>query len=184
LIYIFFIFKETIGGKALYTRNAVILVVAATAAILGVGCGSGDSTAGGPSEDTSGSAATSSFVKEANAICVKERESSFERVGVAAKRYRSQGVPEPTLMNKAARKGTLATIEAETAGIRSLKPPPEEQKEVEAVLVALQSALDEAREGKKVSGKDIITPTDEVIALFAKADKELRAYGLTRCTKG
>jgi hypothetical protein len=163
-------------------RLAILLTVASATAVLVVGCGGGgDSTsdsAGGGAE----SAAVSSFVKKANAACEKARGGGFGRVEAFLKKFRSQGLSQAELTLKATRAGTLATIEAETAGIRKLDAPAESDEEIKAIFASLQAALAEAKHGKRLLIKGM-TPTDEVIARFKDADGKLKAYGLTKCIK-
>ena len=170
------------------SRLAASLAVLGAITMIGMGCGGGDD-----SSSTSGSTATESstvassgdkaeFIKAAEALCLKKRQGSFERIAAYEKKHGSEGLPPAVLGQKAIRAVVLATIDEEIDGLRALEPPAGEEEEVEALLASLQKTLEKARSRtKKLAVQQ--APAALISAVFHAADKELKAYGLLACAK-
>jgi hypothetical protein len=156
--------------------KAVLGVAIATAAMaMAAGCGSsGDSSSA--QGDTS-SLSKAAFIKQANAACLKERSDTLEKAVAYAKSHRSEGLPQAALTRKAIKTVEVAAITRELADLRELPPPAADKKEVEAILAEQQAGLEDAKRHLRDLSRDME-------ASFIKPDKRLRAYGLTKCSKG
>jgi hypothetical protein len=151
------------------------LAAAMAVAVIAMGCGS-DEDSGSASAGDSSSLSKAEFVKQANAACLKPRETALQEVAAYSQKHRSEGLSDTLLGRKAIKVVLLKTFEEEIAALRALGAPEGDEEEIDAMLAATQSALDEAKELPKTSSK-------EVESYFGDADKKLRQYGLTGCTK-
>lgn len=164
-------------------RLGATMAVAMAIVLVAVGCGSsgggeGDSASGsGSAEAVSSSPEQAEFVKQANAACLKEREDTLTQVGVYKNKYSSEGLSEEALTRKAIKTAILQTLEEEINALQELQPPEGDEEKVEAMLAAQQATFEEA---KKQQAK---LSTAAIEASFADSDEDLRAYGLTSCTK-
>jgi hypothetical protein len=156
---------------------ATMLVAAIAIAAIVSGCGSDDDSTSSSAASDSSSLSKAEFVKQANAACLGEREDSLEELATYQQRHRSEGLPEAVLAENAFKAVTLSTIEAEIAALRALGLPTGDDGGVEAILALLQADLDKAT---KLRAK---LSSDEVEGYFVNANKKLRGYGLSSCTK-
>jgi len=118
------------------------------------------------------------FVKRANAACSKESKNLIEDVEAYGERRSSEHLPEGVSVANTVKAVVLPIVEAEIAAIRRLEGPPQDRKQIEAMLVAQQSAVDEVKKLKSLKS------FEEVEDHFSKAAKQLKGYGLTACTTG
>lgn len=156
----------------------ILAVVVAMTVVLSA-CGGGeDSTSASAAGESDGSSPPSKaeFVKQAAAACASERENSFEQIAAYTEKHGSEGLSQAALSRKAIRSVLLSVIAAELNDLQELGAPAGDEQELEAMLAAEQAALDEAKANKR--------KLEDVEDYFAKADKELQAYGLEECTKG
>jgi hypothetical protein len=162
----------------IWFKAPVVAVVVFSALTLGIGCGGGGSSAstGSVNEEGSASVGKAAFVKQADAVCLQKREKTLARVGPYEKKHEGEGLSEAALVRNAIKAAVLVTLEQEIAALAKLQAPAEDAEEFEAIIADLRSALDEAREANTKTSK-------EVENIFLPVDKELRAYGLTGCTK-
>jgi hypothetical protein len=167
-------------------RLATLLAAAGAIAAIAMGCGGGGDSASGSAAGSSSaggiSAAKAKFIKEADALCTKAREGSFEKIAAYEKKHRSEGLPNAVRGQKAIRAVVLSIIEAEIEGIRSLEAPAGDEEEIETILASLQKTLEKAKNRTKKLAVGS-APAAIISAQFVAADKELQAYGLTSCTK-
>lgn len=164
-------------------RLTISLVAAVAFAVLATGCGSDDGSEANSSSDPSSAEVDSpspekvAFVKRANAVCLRGRETTLTKVGVYKTKHQSEGLSEAVLTRRAIKAVILATLEREINALQALEPPAGEEEQVDAMLAAQQATFEQ---DKKLQGK---MSTAEIEARFADSDKDLRAYGLTGCTK-
>jgi hypothetical protein len=159
-------------------RLRMTLAVVMGTAVLAMGCGrSGDSNSSPHSaEGDSSLPSKAEFVKQASAICLREREGGFARVAVYRKEHSSEGLSGDALLRKATKVALVQIVEAELAALRALDAPAGDEKRFEAILDAVQKAVDETKKRKMKTGT-------EVAELLGGADRQLRAYGLGQCEK-
>lgn len=155
---------------------AAVAIVCVVAVPVG-GCGGGSDTSGAHDSSSAPSpAAKARFVKQAIALCQRERADTGEELEADRQRLSKDGLSGAALSLAAIRAVLLSTIADEIAALRKLEPPVGEEAEVRAIMVNLQSTLESAR---KVKGL-----TSHLLeARFGPVDKELRAYGLGACAK-
>lgn len=155
------------------------------------GGGPGTTTAGGESADatqngTSGGESSveasalskDEYLERASAACNKERETFLLEVGEFMKRNRSKAKSEAALFTPMIKQVYLPKIEAEITAVRALGAPEGDEAEIEAILVAQQSAVDEVRGAKQLQN------FDEIYPYFAEANQMYRDYGFKACTNG
>jgi hypothetical protein len=153
-------------------RPAALLVLAIVVAAVGVGCGSG-----GDDEATASQAlAWPQFVKQANAICSKQRVGLSKRAAAWLAHDRAHGFPHDILLWRLAHYVLLPTIENEMLKVLSLDPPSVDKAGVDAALSAESVAID------KVSTASELASMTAFHNYFAESAAELRADELTACT--
>jgi hypothetical protein len=151
-------------------RPGFLLAVAMAIAMVAVGCG-------GDSDDAADNAPPSKaeFVKQANAVCERERAGLMERVAEFERR-RAGRRPEPGA--DVVHFVYLPTIEAQIFRIEELDVPRGEQTRIDTLLDAERFALDAVAVMPRVPSIAVAERN------FAEADKQLRAYGLSSCANG
>lgn len=115
------------------------------------------------------------FVATANALCEKQRKQSQAKLSEIFKG--SQGAEQPssqqTGMRRIADEAVAPAMEAEAEGLRTLGAPAGDEKQVEAIVAALDQVAAEAREDPKAF---VMNPN-----AMKKAETIARTYGLGAC---
>lgn len=178
---------------------SVLILIAAIVAIVVVGCGGGESSndtqSSGGSGASSGSASsgegsgeasggtvtTSSlskaqFVKQADALCKRNREERFEATAAYGEENPSQS--EEEAITTSLKEVYVPTMETRLAELRQLGAPQGDEGQIEAILQAYERQLDAIEQLKGAAA----TPTLDRESLRAEA--LARKYGLTECAEG
>lgn len=185
-------------------RAMTLLTAALAIAALAVGCGGDDDQADSPASvnggavterdsnsnggETSGSERSSApvttsslnkpaFVKNANAICRRERARLLPEMNAYLKKQGSDGTASGAFLADMFRAVFIPSIEREMEAIRGLGAPAGDRQEVEAILVAQEAAVEEMRSLESLSA------IFDLGGRFAKADAKLQDYGLTGCVR-
>lgn len=154
-------------------RSIAALTALLALALLAAGCGSSssDSTSSGGS-----TLSRTQFVKRANAICTKERESVPTRVAAYEKKAPA-GLSPAEAQAAGVQAVLLPTFESEVTAIRALGAPAGDEQTVDAILSAQSEAIE------VVAAKKDINPEEGGFEhYFDQADNLMRAYGLNGCT--
>jgi hypothetical protein len=142
-------------------------------AALVAGCGSDD-------DDASASSDKAAFVKEANALCAKERKKLEDEVysytPPYVKKNPDQRFPAAKGFPFAFRDVGLPGIERQTKALRELGASREDKK-FDAYLAAVQNDIDEARRRPPKQGT-------EFLERFEGSGNLARAYGIGKCAYG
>jgi hypothetical protein len=137
------------------------------------GCGGGgDSSNEGIATS---SLSKSQFVKQANALCIREKTSAVKKVIPSIQKLRSEGLPELDAALKTMKTILVPMSETQIAGIRDLGAPAGDEKEIGAALEAQEEALDELKEQDKLKNPE------ETSRAFAEPTAILKSYGLEKC---
>jgi hypothetical protein len=182
-----------VRGSLLSSLGA--LAIAAAVALGVAGCGGGSDSSSSSSESTgattaaagggkqtktavhSSSLSKEEFVEKADAICVREKTKGLEAMGAYAKEHQgAAGQSKAEVIGEAIQKVFLPSVQAQVDQIRALGAPEGEEQEVEAVLVALEEAVEEASHGTPSSAR--------FSQSFANAGALATEYGLTSCVYG
>jgi dienelactone hydrolase len=156
-----------------------ILIALVSLVFLIAGCG-GDSSVEEPNEVENAGAQTpndtnqvnkAKFVDAANAICVQSRRQMQERITALAERPNDKGTVAlaPQLVDEIVAPG----LEAEIRKIQTLPVPPDDTKQVQAILAVIQKTVDEAKANP--------TQLTAKARPFAEAERVANRYGLTAC---
>lgn len=160
-------------------RRLILVLLAATAvAATAGGCGGDDdaSSAAGSEEGDSWAVSKAAFIKRATEVCQKDREDTLVRVGEYQEEHSSDGLPKALLGKMAVVAGLTQTIQLEVDHLEELDLPAGEEKQVEALIASVQSAIDKAKASKTDSPK-------KFAGYFVAVNQELREYGLKDCGK-
>ncbi len=155
-------------------RLVQILIAGCAAAFVVAGCGS----SGG---DTSTASLTKAeFVKRADAICAKGNKQLQVQVVGYAKKVGWSGKTPPTDAQATEIASTILipSVQSQHDKIDALGAPSGEEDQVNAILTALQDAIDQAKKDPAALVRQPHDPT------FTKADKLAQDYGLTVCGQG
>jgi hypothetical protein len=115
------------------------------------------------------------FVKQANAVCLREKNNYSAEVTAALKSPTLKGLSEREVGQKVVKTVVLPITEAQIAAILELGAPEGEEEEIEAALNAQQEAADEVRATKQAP------PAEDLNSYFDEATEMLQDYGLTEC---
>jgi hypothetical protein len=139
-------------------------------ALSGVGLVAATSIAGcGSSSSDDNGLSKAEFVHQANAICKKgSNEVELTATEMLPKR------PTPQQTRLFARQTVIPTTEAEIRSLSALKPPKDEQEQVDAFLAAAREGIDKAK-------ADPNTLTNRRTDPFAKTKQLAKGLGLTNC---
>lgn len=166
--------------------GAFLLTIAFAIAVLG-GCGggggSGSSSGDSTVQSTGGSEAvgTSSldkaeFVKQADEICAEESELFLKSItNYMAKHPPQAGESEQEVAADGVRQTLLPKFQNQIDRVRELGAPAGEEEEVEAILEAMQHAVDSLAQRNEVA---LATDIDKE---FKPAGKLAVQYGLENC---
>lgn len=180
-------------------RSSIIAAVVLAAAIANAGCGGDDNstteavTDDAPSDQRAGepgqagtdapdsSVRTSSlgkaqFVKQANAICAREKRSLIEKTGAYLAQRESDGEPQAVLVAKAAKEVLAPVVGEQVAALRKLGAPAGDEEEIEEMLVAQEEGAEQ------ISEVETLEPRKDPPESFAEAAEMFQAYGLTECS--
>jgi hypothetical protein len=142
--------------------KAIVAAVIAVA-VVGAGCG----------EEDSEPLTKAAFVKQADAICTKSNDkarkefAAFLKGDDLAKAGKDRG-------KQIALEVLLPNMESETEELRELEPPSRDEAEIEAMLDALDEAVEEVRQDPDLLFEANTRP-------LAKANRLAEAYGLEVC---
>lgn len=182
------------------TTLTLIAAAALAALALIVGCGddgdSGTSPSGNAAAngDTSGSAAAdgtdsaadgtdtgdsspagsskAQFIEAANELCVQSRKSLQQDIAPFLSGKTGKKSPQ-VLAEEIISEVIAPDLEAQISEIRALDPSPSEEKQVEAILAAIQESVDRAEEDPLVFVRSERP--------MLKAEKLAREYGVQAC---
>lgn len=152
-------------------RNRIVIIAAlvcAAFALVVAGCGGGDD-----SSSTSSDTALSKdeFISKADAIC----KSGNDDVDAQAQQIFGNQQPTDEQVTQFVNNTLLPSIETEISGIEALTPPAGDEDQVQAIIDAVKSAVDEAKANPErlfAAGQD---------SPFADANQLAKAYGLKVC---
>jgi hypothetical protein len=173
---------------SLLSSLAALAIAAAIA--LGVGgCGGGSNSTSSESTNTtaasggkqakvhSSSLGKTEFIEKADAICTREKTKGLEAMGAFVKENKgATGQAKAELIGEAIQKVFLPSIQSQVDQIRALGAPEGDEQEVEAILVALEEAVEGASQGSPSSARFAHS--------FANSGALAREYGLTACVYG
>lgn len=161
-------------GGSLFRNSAVALLVIAVAATPLWGCGGGSDGADA-GQKQAGKGDKKAFLEEANAICAEGKSRGLARVRVYLKRHEESSESKATLIAQALEVEFLPQIGKQVEEIRELDVPPGDEQQVDAILTAMEEAVDRAgRRGG--SGQPGLS--------FKRSASLARGYGLTDCAYG
>lgn len=164
------------------TKLVRIPVLSATVAIvvLAGGCGSGGDSGANAGADgagvTTSSLSKTTYVKKASAACKEERKGLVQEASSYLGKHEKQGEPEAIAIANMAKAIVVPTIEAEIEAIRELGAPAGDEEEIEEILTALETGVDEVKQLDKAQS------IETVLDRFGTANVKLRSYGFTACT--
>lgn len=144
-------------GFKVGATSAVLVIAFAVA-----GCGSDDSS----SDST---ITKSEFITQANEICA----SSNKAIDTASEDAFSSNQPSDAEIESFVNETVIPEVETQLTGIRDLGTPEGEEDQVNAILDAVDSALEES----KVDPTSLVGESDP----FAEANKLSEEYGLNEC---
>jgi hypothetical protein len=151
------------------------------AAAVAAGCGSSSEDSGSAAnadvpEVTTSSLSKAQFVKQANALCGKEKTKAFQASIAFARKYESEGKPQSKLLAELTSTVILPRIEREITGIADLGAPAGDEAQIEAFLTAENEAADKVAADLKG-----LKSLRQIEAQFSDSGKLARAYGITGC---
>jgi hypothetical protein len=148
----------------------VLLVLVASIAALGAGCGGDDDDAPSTAE------IKAAYLEKANAACREERTGLQDEISTFLRLQR--GKPPQVRYAETTQSVLLPSVEDELEAIRALRPPPGEARRIDDLLYAEQAVLVEmVFEPRQPS-------MEAAIRRFVEPGKLLRAYGLPACANG
>lgn len=140
---------------------------------LGGGQGkSGDGGASGGDSGAGGSATKAAFIKEADGIC-ETASAEINQKARATLREGPKGAGKEGVPAKIVNQILVPGLEAEVAEVRALSTPAGISGEVEAVLTAIQEAVDRAR----ANPRGFIVQSNP----FTKSEKLGKQFGFSAC---
>lgn len=162
------------------------LVVAALVCLALGGCGGGEDASGGDSTAAAsgGQAETietsslskAEFIKQAEAICAREGEHFLQLISSYMSSHAPKsGESEQEVAAEGVRQTLLPKFQNQIDQIRELGAPAGEEEEVEAILAAMQRAVDALAKRKEVA---LATDIDQE---FRPAGRLAIRYGLEYC---
>jgi len=174
-------FRSKTGSKRFLL---VLLLVAALACLALGGCGGGGEASGGDSTASGGQAETietssldkAEFIKQADEICAEEAELFLKSITDYMVNHPPQsGESEQEVAADGVRQTLLPKFQNQIDRVRELGAPAGEEKEVEAILAAMQHAVDSLAKRKEVA---LATDIDQE---FRPAGRLAIRYGLEHC---
>jgi hypothetical protein len=134
-----------------------------------------DGASGSPTPGSSTSKAQ--FVKQANAICAAGREKTLAKLGTYVKTHQGSAKSQQALLGEALQAVFLPRIQSQIGQLRALEAPTGDQRQVNALLAALQQAVNR--------GHGLKSPSSAEIEQDFKRPAELaKAYGIGACAYG
>jgi hypothetical protein len=155
-----------------------VLAVAAAGTLMG--CGGGSDNGGGGAKDTTVSTSSHSkaeFIKLANTICKKGKETTVGKLGPYLKSHGGETKVTPKserIFAEALQVVFLPAVQTQIEEIRALGAPAGDEQKIEAFLSALQEATDAHREGA-VRSQEVFTKD------FKRSARLAQEYGLEYC---
>jgi hypothetical protein len=150
-------------------RTLSLIAATALVALIAAGCGSSSSSTSSSSTTSSAALSKPEFIAKADAICKQGNQA----IGAAAKKA-FPSKPSKAELNQFASATVLPAIQGEVDAIGALTPPAGDEDQVNQIVTDVQAALDQAKKDPSV----LIANNPGV---FAKANKEAKAYGLKVC---
>jgi hypothetical protein len=176
--------------RTLNKRLVILLAALLTLAVIAAGCGGGDdgdtsatatngaaTTDGGGSADDGGPLTKEEFIEEANAICTEGRNQVLAEMSSYVKEHSGEGQSKPEVLAEAIKTLFIPTIQTQIDEIRELSAPAGDQDQIDALLAAMQRAVDVAED-------DAESSVAEIGQEFKRSAKLARKYGLTGCAYG
>jgi hypothetical protein len=157
----------------LAARTTILLGLAVVMAVIAVGCGGGEETASGAP-----SLSSAEFVKQANAICRRERVGLSKKAAAWFAQDRRRGYPREVLNWRVAHYVLLPAVERESDEVLTLaaNAPPADRPGIEAAVGAKQLAMG------KVASAGRLASMKAFHRYFVESAVELQAIGLNACT--
>jgi hypothetical protein len=156
-------------------RRSVIpvsLLVAATALVAGCGGGGNDDATAAP-------IGRAEFIKQASAICAKDRARLPSEVKAYLRYPSSKRKPAPVLNADIAHSILLPEIEEEIRKIEELGFPPGDKKRIGKMFSKARIAIDKGATTKRMQSRNSFRKY-----FGEEADGRYRNYGLEACTNG
>jgi hypothetical protein len=150
-------------SKRLFALSAVFVL-----ALVAAGCGGG-----------SDSISKQQFITQADAICAKSNKQIQPQVVAYAKKVGWSGKTPPTdaQATEIANTILIPSVQSQHDQIDALGAPSGQEQQVNAILTAVQDAIDQAK-------KDPTALMQSNDTTFAKANQVAKDYGLTVCGQG
>jgi hypothetical protein len=137
----------------------------------------GATTSPGPAEPvTTSSMSKAGVIKAAESACRQTRKGLVEEEEDFVSKHLGDNLEQDELLADVTREVLVPRIEAEIEAIHETGAPAGDEKQIEAILVAQQEAVEDLAGQKKI--EDI----KEVDTFFAKSNGLRRAYGLPVCS--
>jgi hypothetical protein len=154
----------------------VVPLVGLMAGLVLAGCGGGDSSSTTGASGTSGTQGAalskSEFLAQGNAVCTK----GDNEINAEAKKVFTQGqAPSQADQEKFVTDTVIPSIQSQIDGLSALSPPSGDEDQVQAIIDAAQSALDQVK-----ADPSLLTESGGSDP-FAEANKLANAYGLDKC---
>jgi len=162
--------------------SIIAALVCAAFAVAIAGCGGGDdSSSTTASTGVSGATGASGapltkeqFIAQADAICKKGNDT----IDQAAGQVFGGQQPSAAQIEQFANDTAIPAIQQEIDGISALTPPAGDEDQIQAILDAVNSGLDQVRQDPQSLA------TSDNAGPFAEADQLANDYGLKVCGKG
>lgn len=153
-------------------RSMRLAAAAASLVVIGAiaiaGCGGSDDTS-----STTAAISKDDFITQANQICADQGKA----LDAAGKEVFTGGKPSNAEMTGFVNDTMVPTIQSEIDGIAALGAPAGDEDQVNAILDAAQSGLDEVEADPTIFATSNEDP-------FAEANKLGDEYGITECSGG
>lgn len=147
-------------------------------AVNGSGRTGANETEGSPSGETGKpSQAKTEFVDQANAICKEGKKKGLQEMTAYAQTHANSSQPKLTQLAQALQAAFLPEVQNQVDEIRALGAPPGDEKQVEAVLAALEEGIEASSQASATAGLQL-GPN------FKRSAQLAREYGLDSCAYG
>jgi hypothetical protein len=145
-------------------KRIIATLVGALAIALVVGCGGGDDSA---------SLTKDEFIEQADAICANGDKAITADFKDFAEEKGIKGAPNKAQQEEAIAEVVAPAVQEQADGIRALAAPEGDEKQIEAMLAAVEEGVEDLEENPRqlTEGKNPL----------AKGSKLARDYGLEKC---
>jgi hypothetical protein len=159
--------------KSLLIKSLGSIAVAIAVALL-VGCGGGSSS-GATTTVTTSSHTKAEYIKLANALCKRGKEALLGEISAYMKTHNGPNTDAKKVFVAAVQADLLPAVQKQAEELRKLGAPQGDEKRIEALLAALESAATAHRTGP-------VPPEEVFIKDFERSAKLASEYGLENCS--